>query len=521
MPLVRARHAGRTASARVPAGTSLRDGLETAGMRARTGCNGNGSCGLCRVRVLDGEVSAPTVEEALQLGPPLLAAGVRLACQAEALGDVELEVTSLAPAATWRGLPPETLPAAPATGGRAPGPAAGIALDVGTTNLSVALWSRDPARRLAALRGPNPQAHFGADVVTRLQAARDPTAAAQLAQAVVQAIGEGLRDAAAADGFELAPDLAIMAVGNTAMLALLAGSHAALLDPQTWGDAAAAPARPLRWQLDGQHAATVDLVPALGGFVGSDLLAAVLGAGLLDREAPALLLDFGTNTEIALWDGRTLWVTSAAGGPAFEGSGMSCAVPADPGAIFRVRPAGATLSFDVIDGAPPMGVCGSGLVDWLACLVRDGSVSARGALPGGRVLSLGGDAGGIVLAKRDVDVFQRAKAAIGAGVRLLADRAGLSCAALRRVVTTGMFGRSLDAVNAQAIGLLPAVPPERVATHDNLALAGCELLLRSPDGARALDAVRARARQLNLAQCADFEELFMEELFLAPLGSTR
>jgi len=166
-------------------------------------------------------------------------------------------------------------------------------------------------------------------------------------------------------------------------------------------------------------------------------------------------------------------------------------------------------------------VCGSGLVDWVACLRQAGVLSSRGNLVDGAAegaLSLGGKGSEIILRKRDVDVFQRAKAAIAAGVQLLERRAGVACQDLRRIVTTGLFGRSLDVANAQAIGLLPAIAPERVETYDNLALAGCEIVLTSSEGARAVEAVRGRARLLNLGQCAEFEDLFVQSLFLAPMG---
>ena len=170
----------------------------------------------------------------------------------------------------------------------------------------------------------------------------------------------------------------------------------------------------------------------------------------------------------------------------------------------------------MLGGATPKGVCGSGLVDWIACLLGSGRLSRRGTFQGPEPC-LGEPGGGIVLVKRDVDLFQRAKAAIGAGIQVLLRRAGLGGADLRRVVTTGLFGRALDVPNAQAIGLLPGVPADRVETFDNLALAGCEALLAAPEGPRALDRLRGRAGIINLASCAEFEPLFVQGLFLAPM----
>jgi uncharacterized 2Fe-2S/4Fe-4S cluster protein (DUF4445 family) len=230
-------------------------------------------------------------------------------------------------------------------------------------------------------------------------------------------------------------------------------------------------------------------------------------------------VDFGTNTEIALWDGTALWVTSAAGGPAFEACGLRCGVPAEAGAICRVRP-GTPLSFDVIGGAPANGVCATGLVDWIACLVENGNLTRRGNF------SLGGSSGGpvlgqadrgIMLQKHDVDLFQRAKAAIGAGIQVLLGHAGVKGADLRRIVTTGLFGRGLDIANAQRLGLLPTVPSDRVETHDNLALAGCGRILAAAEGSRAVEPLRARANLINLARCPEFSDLFMQSLVLGPM----
>ena len=139
----------------------------------------------------------------------------------------------------------------------------------------------------------------------------------------------------------------------------------------------------------------------------------------------SLLIDFGTNSEIALWDGRSLWVTSAAGGPAFEGCGIGCGTPAEPGAICRVtRPRSdrpAALEFQTIDDEKPRGLCGSGLVDLIACLLESGKLTRIGRfsaeVPRGGIVLLNGDRQPLVLTKRDVDIFQRAKAAIFAGVR--------------------------------------------------------------------------------------------------------
>jgi uncharacterized 2Fe-2S/4Fe-4S cluster protein (DUF4445 family) len=515
MTQIVARHGQRTLTVPSLEGATISATLSPTPLGVRTGCNGNGSCGLCRVRILAGAVSSPTAEEEFHLTPQMLASGVRLACQTIALGDMVLEIEALAPRAEWSPIPPEDLAQ---TQLRVGNPALGLraALDVGTTNLNLTLW-RNGEPRLAAVRGPNPQARFGSDIITRLQASYDPEVARQLAEEVEQAVAGALENLLGAEASSDAP-CHLLAVGNSAMLSLLRGSATGLLAPEAWdGEAIWPDIEPLRWDRFGPHGALVTLVPPLGGFVGSDLLAGILAADLTAGDAPALLVDFGTNTEIAIWDGSTLWVTSAAGGPAFEACGLASGIPAEAGAISRVRP-GEPFGFEVLGDGVPKGVCATGLVDWIACLAMAGRLTRRGNFqPLGSEPSLGGPGSGIVLAKRDVDLFQRAKAGIGAGVSVLLRQAGVRASDLGRIVTTGLFGRGLDTANAQALGLLPTVPVEQVEAYANLALAGCEAMLNGAVGHEEVEKLRARIRMVNLARRPEFDELFLHALFLEPM----
>ena len=205
--VVRARFGEQLQIIQATPGASVRQVLEETDLRVRTGCNGNGSCGLCRVRVLSGPVSTPTSEEKLNLDPALVEAGLRLSCQVVPLGEVEIEVVDLAPRSAWRPIAPAALcsPARPAvTAASGPARISRIAIDVGTTNLGLAFWGEESRGRLAVRRGLNPQSRFGSDVVTRLQAARDPMVARDLAHAVELAVAEALREMVVSDGFEVA-----------------------------------------------------------------------------------------------------------------------------------------------------------------------------------------------------------------------------------------------------------------------------------------------------------------------------
>lgn len=506
-------------------GPTLRDLLNRSSAPARSGCAGLGACGLCRVRIDEGRAGPPSAAEVLHLGEEALAAGTRLACQITPDDDMDVTVLEPARPSSWRTLPTATHRLAHPRSSRRDRAdrVLGVAVDLGTSQITVAACHLGTGELRGAVTGPNPQARHGADVVSRLEAAsRSELAGDQLRRLVIDAIGSGLVELSRREGLALPAVRSVRIVGNSAMLTLLtAASPGALLDPAGW-------AAPLRCVLrDGSVLAEawslspdvpVDVVQPLGGFVGSDLLAGVVHCRLEESAGPALLVDFGTNSEIALWDGGRLWMTAAAGGPAFEAMGIACGVRAGPGAIHRLtRSADGAWSGDVLDAGPPRGLCGSGLVDLLALLRASGEVDERGR-PAREPMTVAVAGAELCLGKADVDTLQRAKGAVAAGIDVLCRRAGVPCGALGRVHVAGSFGEYLDVRNAQRIGLLPPVPPERVALAGNTALHGALDLLCSEGAAAALVRARQRAKLVNLSMEEDFEELFLEHLHLRPMA---
>ncbi len=510
---------------------SLRHILDTTECRVRSGCSGTGACGLCRVRIIAGEVGAPTPNERVHLDESELSRGMRLACQLIPTHDLRVEILSPAPRSVWRSLPGGERPRRDVHQGQGQGllprvhRPLGAAVDLGTTHLSLSLHDLASGRRLAGCYGLNPQMSVGSEIITRLMAAAEsPERAQALSQQVVDAIGEGLWDIAAREGLDLRRLVRLALVGNTAMLALLAGRNAdLLLQPSHWMSAIDCRAhRQSAWaHAWGIHPqARIEVMPPLGGFVGSDLLAGVMTTGLTASAASGLFIDFGTNSEIALWDGHELWVTAAAGGPAFEGSGMHSGLPAEPGAIHRVEARDRRLEYAVIGGCAPRGLCGSGLVDLVAELVGSGELDARGRLAPtipSEGFPLARGERDIRLTNGDVDLFQRAKAAVGAGIQILLAMADRRDADLERLCVAGAFGSALNIRHAQAIGLLPSIDPARIEPWGNTALAGCEDALQSTLVVERLERLGTRAKLINLSQCPDFDERFLENLYLQPL----
>ena len=518
-----------TTTLTVAPGISVREALDTTALRVRAACGGNGSCAACTVRLLGGQTNPPTVAEFLKLTAEERSAGTRLACQLRLTGNAEILLDHPAPPAAWKSIPPEDL----LTIG-APQPALsdhvlGVAVDLGTTHIRVALWDRREGRRIASRRGPNPQGQYGADVLNRLVAARVPAAARTLADLARNAIVEAVRDMLARDVGEVTPMLAeigqVVIAGNTAMLALLTGRGGeALLAPENWQQRIdCCPPDDPEWRRSWHMPnATIEVLPGVGGFVGSDLLAGLLATGVAEGPAGTLFLDVGTNTEIAVWDGQKIHVTSVPGGPAFECGGVDFGMPAEPGAICAVRRSDGGYVLDVVGGAHALGYCGSGLLDAVAALRADGRLkpSGRFAEPGeaGRC-RLDPDNPRTAVSGRAVDAFQRAKAATAAAIHVLLAASRLTTGEIRRLIVCGAFGHHLDLANARALGLLPDLPNAVPELFADATLGGCETLLVQGATTQRVQALTRHLSLINVTLVIGYEDRYIEELRLSPTGA--
>jgi len=512
----------------VAPGLSIREALDTTEFRVRAACGGTGSCGACQVKLLGGEVSPPSLAEYMKLLPEERAAGIRLACQLRLRGDAEIQLDDPAPPSEWKSLLAENLAPLPLARPELTEHIYGLAVDLGTTHIRLALWDRKHGKRIATRHGPNPQGMFGADILNRLDAARhSPERAAELAELARKAILHGLRDILARDVGEVTPMLAqvgqVLIVGNTAMLALLTGQGgAALVDPDNWQRAidCRPPDRQAWQQAWHMPNARVSVAAPAAGFIGSDLLADLLATGLGDGPPGSMLLDVGTNTEIALWDGQCFHLASVPGGPAFEGGGIRHGMSAEPGAIFRVHPGPTGFALETIGALPARGLCGSGLVDAIAALLAAGQLKPSGRFatsPGPEGYRLAADNPRTAIAGSDIDAFQRVKAATATAMALLLRGAGLGWRDLGRLCVCGAFGRHLDVARAQAVGLLPPIDPARIELYADASLTGCEIGLLDADGSRRFADLASKTRSVNLLLALDYEESYIDHLRLRPI----
>lgn len=466
--------------------------------RAPHPCGGKGICGKCRVRAV-GALSPLSREEERHLTPFEIADGMRLSCCAIIEGDCRVTVDPDSVMAVVTDGKAATAAVSPTFA------AYGVAVDIGTTTIAARLY--DTTGRLLAQAGcANPQIAFGADVLSRVQAAGEGRDLTTSLQSAVNGLLSRLADTA---GIHIASIDGVVITGNTAMLCFVTATDVTSLArapfslPRAFNETLSAadvgltalsPNRP------------VYLPPCAAAFIGADALCAALACDLASTST-AMLADMGTNGEMLLAHQDTLYACSTAAGPAFEGVGISCGMPAMDGAIDEVTLMNGGFLSHVIGGGKAVGICGSGLVDAAACLLLTEELDHSGYLDG--IVSLGE---GVTLTQEDVRALQQAKAAVSAGLQTLLHHADLTVDEVEALYTAGGFGSRLNGRNAAAIGLLPPALAPRIKPMGNAALDGAVRLLLNDSARQAIADLAQRTQVIELATDPFFTDTFIKNM---------
>ena len=517
----------------VPQGSLLLQAARQASVAVDAPCGGIGRCGRCRV-VVRGAVSPLTDDERALLSPEDLAVGVRLACRTRVLGAAHV---SAAPAfgrirvversATER--PEVEPPAVRGIGSVAPEePLLGVAVDVGTTTLALALVDLRNGDEVAHASALNPQHAYGADVMSRVSAAiaGDSKALQDVVAVEIERLAIGMLDVIGASASHVRE---FSVVGNTAMRALLLAEDVSALAAAPYADAPIAPVETTTTAIGMRtFDAGVYVAPGVSAFIGGDIVAGMLITQLAEATRPTLFLDLGTNGEIVLVTGCDILATSAAAGPALEGASIENGMRAEPGAIERVSLQGTALIAETIDGAPARGICGSGLLDLVASMLDLGVLDSSGRLlddvPGSSetrvvvhgdqrafILDPDPDAG-VVLTQRDVREIQLAKGAIRTAIDILLESADVDATAVTRVVIAGGFGLHVRGSALARIGMVPVEWASRLQFAGNTALAGAVALLVNGEIRTRAVSIAQEVRTIALAADASFQQRFVASL---------
>lgn len=462
-------------------------------------CGGHGKCGKCKV-IAKGDLSKLTEEELRLLTSDEIERGVRLSCLTCALGDCE--VTTSAHKEGSQIVTDGEIPKIKIKPGFSK---YGASIDIGTTTLAARLYGAD-GNILGSKSSINPQQKWGADVITRIEAALDGKAA-DLARAIREALSGIIYELSGIAEIDSKEIDGVVITGNTVMLSLLTEqsvepfSHAPFDAERLFGETVLAN----ELELSSLTPSTpVYIPPCISAFVGADTTCAILATELYKGDT-AMLADIGTNGEMALWHNGKLTVCSTAAGPAFEGVGISMGMRGAVGAIDKVGIENGELRAHVIGNVEPVGICGSGLVDAVACMLDLEIVDESGFLEDDEVIVQAP----VCLIPKDIRMLQLAKSSICAGLETLADSEGLTASDISALYIAGGFGNYLNKESAARIGLLPSGLAQSSSAVGNAALSGASVLLLNIEMRIKAETVAKNANVLDLSVNSVFSERYM------------
>jgi len=419
----------------------------------------------------------------------------------------------------------------------------GMAFDVGTTTLAGYLINLRTGKELSAVAKTNPQIIYGEDVISRIEfVQKQKNGLEKLQKEVVNALNEIIRETTQKAKINKKNIYETVIVGNTCMHHLFLGLNPINLAPSPYipviKESLSLKAKDIPG-LSLNPTANICMLPNISAFVGADILAGILSSFMWREGKTILFVDLGTNGEIVLGSRERLWACSAAAGPAFEGSRISSGMRAMEGAIDKVKIVNKFIAYRVIKDVKVRGICGSGLIDLIAELLKLGLINKSGKLidreeckpelseeirkriikgpKGNKFLLVKGketESGNpIFLTQKDIREVQLAKAAIYTGIKILLKEVNVSPEDIQEVLLAGAFGNFIDKESAIRIGLIPQLSLGRVKCIGNAAGTGAEIALLSERMREKCRKIAKKVKYIELSSSPDFQEEFTEAMF--------
>ena len=495
------------------AGTRLSVWLAGNGYPVTADCGGKGTCGKCRIRVLSGTfysdaagsgIETPDADGMIRSCHAWCSDSGAVLCLTETVGGGLTEV-AVNPA-----------PAQHISGGRTGAKHFGAALDIGTTTLAMALVDMNSGEAVNTVSRRNPQSSFGADVMSRIGAVSEDEENLFVMQSILLDEIRSMTEELCAGLEETSKPDRLSVAGNTTMLHLFCG-----ISPTGMGAYPFTPAfldsKTFAGSDFGLPFDTVTVTPGAHAFIGGDVTAGVLLLRLAEEREPVMLIDIGTNGEMVLFTGTEhggqFYAASAAAGPALEGAGISTGVGGIAGAVSSAQEVNGQIAVRTIGGKPPVGICGSGLIDLAAILLARGDLDETGYLEEDPFpYAVTEDGTPLTLTQEDVRALQLAKSAMRAGMEALCDAADIPLTALSRVYVAGGLGYYMNMDSAAAIGLLPGELRTKLVSVGNTSLGGASLLLYDPSLSERIAAEAAAFQTVDLNRSAAFNEGFITHM---------
>jgi len=586
----------------IESGKTVLDASRSAGVGVISLCGGEGWCDSCLVRIASGEVSPPTQSEIDSLGQEKIDEGYRLACQAEPVSDIRIDIPpdslstpqrlqvegkdfdiAIAPAVKIVDLeltPPE-MKDLRADAGRViaalndagfpntridlpvlevlsdllrkykwsarfilredevisvlPREAEiyGISVDIGTTKVAVYLVNLSTGQIVEKVGEMNPQIAYGEDIISRISYIREnEDGRKELQAAISNTLNKKIQELCKLADIQQEQVVDSVIVGNTAMHHLFAGLPVGQLvfAPYVPAINKSIDLRARELGVSMAPGAYIHLLPNIAGYVGADHAAVILSTELWKTKDSILAIDVGTNTEISLVSEGKISSCSCASGPAFEGAHIIHGMRAAPGAIERVQIKDGEIKLFTIDDQPPIGICGSGILDVVAEMKTANLMDEKGAIKKGAPFTRqdakdlselllvpeaeSGNQKDITISRKDVNEIQLAKAAIRAGLDILLAEAGIEAEDIDKVLVAGAFGTYISVPNAIEIGMFPDIPLDRFQQVGNAAGMGAVQALISIKYRNLISEVIKDVDYIELTTYDDFQKLYMNAMYL-------
>jgi uncharacterized 2Fe-2S/4Fe-4S cluster protein (DUF4445 family) len=482
-------YGGKTDETGVSHGTVLLEALRRRGYNIYSPCGGNGTCGKCKIYIRN--------------------EGYLTSCLHAVKKDLEIVLPEAGEARILsaqyihsRQLNPE------------PGPSAalsrhsvGVAVDIGTTTLVLHFIRLASGSVIETQTLLNPQSEYGADVISRINYCMvNPDGLKTLRRVLIDALNIQMDKFARKSGISTNSVVKISICGNTAMLHILLGIDPGPLAtvPFTPGYSGGRHLKAAELDLCCNPAGEVKILPFLAAYIGSDIVAGIASLAPLPGMNNTLFIDLGTNGEIALITPDTIYCCATAAGPAFEGANIEHGMGALEGAIKSFEGPG---NFRTIGDSMPRGICGSGLLDIMAYLVKSSHITSDGFMESNYTIvpSNGAEADSeIFLTPKDVREIQLAKSAIASGISILIQQAGISLEDIDMLYLAGGFGNYIRVESAMELGMIPYELKDKIVPVGNTSGTGAMLAVRSEQFGRYIDEILSRMHYIEISDDESF-----------------
>ena len=460
-------------------------------------CGGHARCRGCRIRIKEGHLPITDSQKNI-LDDKELNEGWRLACEGRVQDDLIIELDQ------WK----SDVLSDDSDFQFSPMHGFGVAIDLGTTTLAAQLVNRETGEVLAVETAINPQAKYGSDIMTRIDAASRLVKQNEMQLLIRSKINDMIIDLFHSSNENISRLKRIIIVGNAVMHNIFCG-----IDVEPMGyhpfepvsnDLELYTPSELRWDLN--EDVTIEFLPGVGSFIGSDILIGVWAKKIIESDGIKVLVDLGTNGEIMVGNKDKFLAASTAAGPAFEGAGISMGMRAATGAISTVMMRNGEIIPKVLGSEKARGICGSGLVDAISAYLDDGSIKADGRFLNGESIMVMDP---VVITQKDIRELQLAKGAIATGIRLLLKEFNAEEKDVSEVYLSGAFGNYISKRSARRIGLLN-FPQKKITTAGNTALLGAKMALFNKSKINNFYEIREKTTHLDLSMHPDFTDIFAE-----------